>query len=221
MIAPEKTLVAERVALVRQARNPTVVAQMPSGWLVMADKQVLPGQLILLADPVTASLNTLDASARAAFLADMARAGDAHLAATGCARVNYEILGNTDPALHAHIVPRYASEPAARRKMPIWLYGWSVAEDFSETRRGTLREAIAQALHRLTAPPARQPVGSGRRGVRPAVPPPALQGTQHQQPGRPQRRRGFERRWCRSTSGTIFGRAGGRSRHKSGQCARA
>ena len=68
------------------------------------------------------------------------------LATTGCVRVNYEILGNTDPALHAHIVPRYASEPEDRRRMPIWLYDWAAAPDFSETTHGAMRQRIADEL---------------------------------------------------------------------------
>lgn len=30
-------------------------------------------------------------------------------------RVNLEILGNTDPYLHAHVWPRYGSPPSSRR----------------------------------------------------------------------------------------------------------
>ena len=47
----------------------------------------------------------------------MAALGDAVLEATGAERINYEILGNVDPALHAHVIPRHASEdPDLRRK---------------------------------------------------------------------------------------------------------
>ena len=126
----EDSIVAKRVALAREGKNSWLVGRMPSGWVVMCDKQVVPAQLILLADPVVGSLNDLDAAARLTFLADMAKVGDVLLATTGCVRVNYEILGNTDPALHAHIVPRYASEPEDRRRMPIWLYDWAAAPDF-------------------------------------------------------------------------------------------
>ena len=121
--APQDSIVGQRVALAREGRNPWLVARMRSGWLVMSDTQVVPGQLILLGDPVVGSLNDLDAGQRAVFLADIALAGDALLAVTGCLRVNYDILGNTDPALHAHIVPRYASEPEGRRRMRAWLEG--------------------------------------------------------------------------------------------------
>ncbi len=145
------SIVGQRVALARQGGNPWLVTQVGSGWVVMSDKQVVTGQLILLADPVVSSLNALGPGERANFLADMARVGDALLAVTGCLRVNYEILGNTDPALHAHIVPRYASEADDRRTMPIWLYDWSAAEAFSEGKHGELRRALAAEIRRNSA----------------------------------------------------------------------
>jgi hypothetical protein len=59
----------------------------------------------------------------------MALAGDALLSSTGCARVNYEIWGNAEPALHAHIMPRYLTEPQDKRHRPACMgYSWSEAE---------------------------------------------------------------------------------------------
>ena len=51
----------------------------------------------------------------------MAIIGDALLEATDAYRINYEILGNTEPALHAHIFPRYLSEPDEPRAVPVWM----------------------------------------------------------------------------------------------------
>ena len=51
----------------------------------------------------------------------MALVGDALLEVTGAYRINYAILGNTDPALHAHIVPRFLTEPDEYRKGPPWI----------------------------------------------------------------------------------------------------
>ena len=100
------TMIHQRVELARAGANPTVVCRVPSGWVVLADQQYLRGYCILNADPVVASLNELPPAQRAVFLADMATVGDALLEVTGAYRINYAILGNTDPALHAHIVPR-------------------------------------------------------------------------------------------------------------------
>jgi len=121
-------LIEERVAMARAGTNPYVICRMRSGWLVIGDVQPLPGYCLLLADPVVPSLNDLSPEARAAFLSDMALAGDALLSATGCARVNYEIWGNAEPALHAHIMPRYLTEPEDKRHRPARMgYSWSEA----------------------------------------------------------------------------------------------
>jgi diadenosine tetraphosphate (Ap4A) HIT family hydrolase len=95
---------------------------MKSGWLVLSDQQTPRGWCILLPDPVVPDLNALNPDGRREFLIDMARAGDALLRATGAIRINYSILGNQEPALHAHIQPRYADEPPEHRKMPVWAF---------------------------------------------------------------------------------------------------
>ncbi|MCY1435093.1 hypothetical protein D9M71_511730 [compost metagenome] len=139
-------LISQRVALARTGANDKVICRMASGWAVMGDVQFLPGYCLLLPDPVVASLNDLDAEARASYLLDMARIGDAVLQATGAVRINYEILGNTEPELHCHIFPRYASEPEHNRKMPVWFYDWKTAIAYSEETHGALRSAIAELL---------------------------------------------------------------------------
>jgi diadenosine tetraphosphate (Ap4A) HIT family hydrolase len=69
---------------------------------------------------LTASVrrHDLTTDARGSFLLDMIGLGDALLRVTDADRVNYEILGNNDPALHAHVTPRYAWEPEERRRWP-------------------------------------------------------------------------------------------------------
>lgn len=139
-------LITERVELARNGANDKVICRMPSGWAVMGDVQFLPGYCLLLPDPVVASLNDLDAEARATYLLDMARLGDAVLQATDAVRMNYEILGNSEPELHCHIFPRYASEPDDKRRMPAWFYDWKNAPPYVEVLHGPLRKALAQLL---------------------------------------------------------------------------
>jgi len=117
-----KTLIHKRVQLARAGKNPTVICRVRSGWVVLGDSQFLAGYTLLLADPVVESLNHMTKQARNVFLEEMACIGDALLLCTDAYRVNYEILGNFDPALHAHIFPRYMSEPEERRKGPAWQY---------------------------------------------------------------------------------------------------
>ena len=76
--------------------------------------------------------------------------GDALLEVTGAYRINYEILGNTDPALHAHVFPRYLTEPDEFRPGPVWFYdrAFRQAVKFDSGRDGSLLKALAEALQR-------------------------------------------------------------------------
>lgn len=140
------TLIHQRVRDAQQGQNPNVICRVPSGWVVLGDVQFLRGYCLLLPDPVVPDLNALAAGERARFLYDMARLGDTLLKITGAARINYEILGNSEPALHAHIFPRYDTEPDDLRRMPAWFYDWKNAVPFDAERDKKLMSQIAQAL---------------------------------------------------------------------------
>ena len=142
------TLIHERVDMARRGENPWAIARMQSGWAVMGDVQVPLGYSLLLPDPVVGQLNDLSGQERALYLDDMARLGDTLLAVTGAARINYEILGNGEPALHAHLFPRFDDEPAEYRIGPVWLYPTEVraAVPFDPIVHGELRDRIATAL---------------------------------------------------------------------------
>lgn len=126
------TAIHRQVEAARKGELPRVIARMKSGWAVLGEAQITHGYSLLLPDPVVTDLNALTGAARRQFLDDMARLGDALLEETGAERINYEILGNVEPALHAHVIPRHASEDAELRKKPVWLHDWSTAPVFSE-----------------------------------------------------------------------------------------
>lgn len=139
-------LIEERVLAARAGTNEKVIARMSSGWAVAGDVQFLEGYCLLLPDPVVPSLNALDGAERVRFLADMALIGDVLLEVTGACRINYEILGNAEPELHAHIFPRFEAEPPERRRMPAWFYDWGTAPRFSREAHGPLFGQVRAAL---------------------------------------------------------------------------
>lgn len=142
------TAIHRRVDALRAGRDPTFVARLGSGWAVLGERQVLPGYCLLLPDPVVPTLNALAGDARAAFLADMATLGDAVLAATHALRINYAVFGNLEPALHAHVIPRFHDEPAEFRTGHPWAYDWAVAPAFDAERHRELRDLLHAALGR-------------------------------------------------------------------------
>lgn len=140
------TLIHQRVEAARKNENPTVLCRMDSGWAVFADFQILNGYCLLLPDPVPADLNALTIPERQLFLRDMTIIGDALLETTGASRINYEILGNSEKALHAHIIPRYSAEPDEFRKGPVWFYDLAQAPHFDLHKHGLLMERIRAAI---------------------------------------------------------------------------
>jgi diadenosine tetraphosphate (Ap4A) HIT family hydrolase len=116
------TLIHRRVKAARAGTNPTVICPVSSGWVVLGNTQFLRGYSLLLPDPVVPNLNALSREARTPYLYEMSVIGDALLEVTGAYQINYDILCNTEQALHAHICPRYLSEPEELRRGPPWVY---------------------------------------------------------------------------------------------------
>jgi diadenosine tetraphosphate (Ap4A) HIT family hydrolase len=142
------TLIHRRVEAARKGENPTVLCRMESGWAVFGDVQILNGYCLLLPDPVVTNLNDLTIRERETYLRDMTLIGDAILEVTGADRINYEILGNSEPALHVHIIPRYNAEPNDLRRGPVWFYDWSKAPPFDPLNHKPLMDKLRAALEK-------------------------------------------------------------------------
>ncbi|MFT9411775.1 HIT family protein [Liquorilactobacillus hordei] len=118
----------DRIGSALAGTNPMVMAKMEGGIAVFGDTQFLEGYSVLLPKKEVNSLNDLDLTERTLFLKDMSILGDAVMQATNAVRINYDILGNTDNFLHAHVFPRFSTEEPERLKKPVWLYSsdhWS------------------------------------------------------------------------------------------------
>lgn len=141
-----RTLIHERVDEANAGTNPKVIRKVEAGWVVIGDVQFLEGYCLLLPDPVVPDLNALQGKDRTVFLETMTKLGDAILEVTGAARINYEILGNTEPALHAHVFPRFLSEDPSLVKRPVWFYDWHNAPKFDEEKHGDIKAKIGNLL---------------------------------------------------------------------------
>lgn len=140
------TAIHRQVVTLQQGKDPTLIARMRSGWAVLGARQFLRGYSLLLPDPVVGHLNDMPDAARQQFLADMGRLGDALLKATNAVRINYAMLGNLEPALHAHLFPRYADEPEKLRTAHPWAYDWQAGRAFDPRQDAGLIERIRRAL---------------------------------------------------------------------------
>ena len=78
----------------------------------------------------------------------MSIVGDALLEITGAVRINYETLGNTEHALHTHIVPRYNDEPDEFRFGPVWFYDWEKAPKFNLESHQEFMNQLAKSIQK-------------------------------------------------------------------------
>ncbi len=140
------TAIHRLVDSARAGGDPAVIARLPSGWAVFGRRQFVRGYALLLPDPVVPDLNSLHDAARLQFLDDMARLGDALLVETAALRINYAMFGNLEPALHAHVVPRHADEPAEMHAAHPWAYDWSAAPEFDPVAMASLADRVRLRL---------------------------------------------------------------------------
>ena len=145
----------DRIGSAARGENPTVLAELRSGYAVIGDVQFLPGYCVLLSkDPHAKALAELPRTDRVRFLAD------ADLLATAVERacreadprfrrVNIDILGNADAFVHAHIWPRYEWESPELVQRPVWLYdpaSWGDPSTALSDRHNALRTSITTHL---------------------------------------------------------------------------
>jgi diadenosine tetraphosphate (Ap4A) HIT family hydrolase len=151
---------ADRICSALAGTNPTVLAKLPQSYAVIGDTQFLPGYCVLLVDTRNVDhLADLPRRQRFEFLDSMGILGEAVEAArrasdSGFRRMNYEILGNTDAYLHAHVFARYDWEPPEHVGKPVWLYDpdeFYGPQAALSARHDDLRARIVTELERLLA----------------------------------------------------------------------
>ena len=91
------------------------------------------------ADPIDLTLQET-----AAFWADVGAAARAIYAVFGPCHLNYQILGNAMPHVHAHLVPRYLDDPSPERPLAeaVWAAAPLVPEDELRRQVAALEAAL-------------------------------------------------------------------------------
>ena len=87
------------------------VADLQVSRLRLQREQHVPGWCVLLFRRHVREPHELPETERIAFFEDMLRVGRALERVYAALKMNYSILGNTVPHLHAHIQPRYHGDP--------------------------------------------------------------------------------------------------------------
>ena len=139
--------ICERIARFTP-ENPYLIAELSTGYAVLADNQHYPGYTIFLAKQCVPELHDLAPDVRSRFLQEMAQVAEAVFRAFKPRKLNCELLGNAVSHLHWHLFPRYADDP--NPSWPVWNN-----EEFLQAPRPTpidpaqlmeLRQKVRRAL---------------------------------------------------------------------------
>ncbi len=133
--------------------NPYLIAELGTGYAVLADNQHYLGYTIFVANQCVLELHDLAADVRSRFLEEMAQVAEAVFRAFTPRKLNYELLGNSVSHLHWHLFPRYADDPNPR--WPVWnneaFLQAQRRTDIDPERLASLRERVQRSLAAVRA----------------------------------------------------------------------
>lgn len=135
------------------------VADLSVATLGLYDDARFPGRSILVLREHAEDFDEIEGSLACAFIGDVRASSRAIRAVTKAVRLNYAILGNREPHLHAHLVPRKSDDavptlspwnhPEARSPLP----EGEVVRLVEEIRTALRNMAVPDSLSSLLRPP--------------------------------------------------------------------
>lgn len=128
-------------------------AELLVSTLGLYDDARFPGRSLLVMNDHVEDFATLRRSLRDAFMDDVQRAARAIVQVTGARRVNYAILGNAEPHVHFHLVPRRIEgvpDPVPNRAP------WTHPDPVHALPRSERERIIAALKDALSVPPRKQ-----------------------------------------------------------------
>jgi len=142
-------LICERIALIKNGKNPYFVTKLESGYIVLGDYQYYKGYSLLLCKKHTGELHNLPKKFRMKFLEEMSILAEAVYKTFNPEKLNYELLGNTDSHLHWHIFPRYKDDP--NKNTVTWVIDKSIRySDKAKPTKEELNKLKSKLLKEIT-----------------------------------------------------------------------
>ena len=142
-------LICKRIDEIKSEKNPYFVAELETGFVILEDYQYFEGYTLFLSKIHARELYELDKDFKNMFLEEMSTVAEAVSKTFKPQKLNYELLGNSEPHLHWHIIPRYAGDPNI--KQPIWVLDKSIrkSEKLKEESSKKLDELKNKLLSNL------------------------------------------------------------------------
>ena len=103
-------LICQRVAMARTGHNPYLIHEFEHSLFVVGDHQFFRGYSLLLLKVHLRELHDLPPSVQPAFYHELMLATEAIVRCFKPDKLNHLALGNQEPHVHWHIMPRYAND---------------------------------------------------------------------------------------------------------------
>lgn len=110
----------EQLELIKAGKHPRLVADLKRCAVVLHDQQALRGWCVLIYKKPEQHLADLPLDEQAVVFREVALVGNAVRSAFAAARINYACLGNVDPQIHWHVIPRYAAPQDPDPTKAVW-----------------------------------------------------------------------------------------------------
>ena len=120
------------------------IADLKISRLRLVTNQYVQGYCVLICHTHVREPYELAADDQALFFEDMLRAGKALEQAFAATKMNFQILGNAVPHLHAHILPRYYGDDAPSRPIVPDAHTVLLTPEAYEARVRRIREALGE-----------------------------------------------------------------------------
>ena len=144
---------------IKADRFPDFVAELKGSYAILGDQQFYRGYCVLFAKLHATELYLMPADAAHLLFEEMRLAAEAIAAVVKPWKMNYECLGNSEPHVHWHLLPRQQGEPDELRRGPIWLRPESERKvTLDQNDRRALIDSIRKQLA-IRLPDARIPRG--------------------------------------------------------------
>jgi diadenosine tetraphosphate (Ap4A) HIT family hydrolase len=136
---------------------PDFIAELKSCYVILGDQQFYRGYCVLFAKLHATELYLMPADTARLLSDEMRIVAEAIATVVKPWKMNYECLGNSEPHVHWHLLPRQETETDEMRRGPIWLRPESEQKvPLDESDRRALIGAIRTQLG-LRFPDARIP----------------------------------------------------------------
>lgn len=143
-------MVCERIAQIKNKRNPYFVKELSTGYVVLGDFQRIRGYTLFLCKLHETELHFLEPQYRNMFLQEMSVVAEAVYNAFQPEKLNYELLGaGRGVHMHWHIFPRRSGDTPNRG--PVWQLGKELtAKEFipGEEELKELKTRLTTELHK-------------------------------------------------------------------------